>query len=303
MTQYRLNQSLIFDDEIFQLSSLSAPQVKIKLSATASRCLTLFIERQGETIDKDTLMHECWGKFGTLVTEGSMWKNISQLRQAFQKLNVPYEVIVTVPRLGYTFSSQIQVEKVGVAQPLQSEESAIVEIEPVADASSVNNEIEIVTDSGGEAETVEQITPQPPQPLITDREPSVSARAKILPALLTALVVLNMAAAGGFYFYKNHNQQLHDFDVREQYRPTASLGETQVYLQAPLNEQSVYAKEAVNRFNHDKPQTLAGKSVNYLYINKVSSRNLSSYFLCDAPITEKDNGCSAYFSLRNGAEK
>ena len=288
LAQYQLNQKLLFDDETFQIESLTMPQVKIKLSATASRCLTLFIERQGETIDKDTLMHECWGQFGALVTEGSMWKNISQLRQAFQKLNIPHKVIVTVPRQGYTFSSQILVEKLDRVHPLPPSESADENVAPENDIIDEPEAVESESEPAHQA----QISP-----------PVTHVRSKRLPALMTALVVLNLVSATGFYLYKHDNMELHDFITSEQYQPITSQGDTHVYLQVPLNEKSVYAQEAVERFKSDKPQTVVGKPVNYLYINNVSSRSVSSYFLCDRPIAEKDNGCSAWFSLRDEVEK
>lgn len=293
MAQYRLNESLLFDDETFQLGSLASPQSPIKLSATASRCLKLFIERQGETVDKETLMHECWGKYGSLVTEGSMWKNISQLRQAFQNLNIPFDVIVTVPRLGYTFTSQIQVEllapsvRVTVDEPLP-DLAGVSEVTPLD--SPVNDT---------QPESIPQHTALPHTPATIPRR----GIPKVALVICTILVLLNAIAAAGYYLYQSDAKKLGSFDTSEQYRPMASDGDTKVFLQSPLTEESSYAKVALKRFYDEKPQTLAGKSVNYLYINKVTSHVVSSYFLCDRPISENDNGCSAYFSLKSESTK
>lgn len=293
MTQYRLNESLLFDDETFQIASLARPNAPIKLSATASRCLKLFIERQGETIDKETLMHECWGKYGSLVTEGSMWKNISQLRQAFQNLNIPFDVIVTVPRLGYTFSSQIQVEllesstRIAAADPL-----------PVSTA---------VTETSSSDSTASDIQPENiPQQVPTLTAPVAPPRNSVPKAALiigAALVLLNSIAAVGYYLSQSDAKKLGLFDTAAQYQPLTPSGETKIFVQSPLNEQSSYTQLALARFQLEKPQTLAGNKVSYLYINRVTSHVVSSYFLCDQPITENDNGCSSYFSLKSETTK
>lgn len=267
MARYRLHDALVFDDTTSQLAPEDEPQESIRLSATAGRCLKLLIERQGEQVDKKTLMHECWGKYGSHVTESSMWKDISQLRQAFLTLNIPIDVIVTVPRIGYTFSSAIKVELLSTPSSFDT-----------------NTHPEIM-----------DITEIPPL------QPTIRKRSNLKPVYIAlfACIVVNMFAAAGYYFYKLNASPLPEFDSSRQYRFFKSMGETQVFLQYPLEDDSIYATQALARFENEKPKSMTGHTVRYLYINRVISHAISSYFLCNAPITESNNRCSAYFSFTN----
>lgn len=262
MARYHLNDALLFDDESFQISSLTGEPPSVRLSVTASRCLALFIERQGEAIDKETLLQEGWGKYGVQVTDGSMWKTISQLRQTFTQFGVPYDVIVTVPRLGYTFTSEMK----------------ITLIEPGADSTSLQVAETAPTDG----------PPVPASPIsrITGR------------VWIAAVVLVNALAAAGYaYFAKPHDVV---WDKAPEYRLLETREGVNLYLQEGVDSQSAIVKLAVERLSKDMPDNFNGQPVRYIYINKVLTADASIYFLCNAPIDEKNNGCSAYTLLQNG---
>lgn len=286
MAQYRLNESFLFDDETFQITQLSSSRAPIKLSATATRCLKVLIEHQGETVNKDKLIHESWGKFGMMVTEGSMWKNISQLRQGFQKLQVPYEVIITVPRLGYTFSSQMIVER--VESPVRNYPDPAVVLPP--------DKVPIITVE--ESDTIStEILPLSPE------RPDSRSNGRILYYLIVTVIVVNLIAAAGYTFWLNQNKVLLSFDSATEYKKIASLADTQVFVRRSLTQNSLYVKDALTRFMQEQPQTAKGKQPGFVYINTVKSRSVSSYFLCDRAITEQNNGCTSYFSLKGEVVK
>lgn len=292
MARYRLHDVLWFDDATSQIGRLEDPQGAIKLSTTSARCLKLLIDNQGEQVDKKTLMHECWGKFGTLVTDSSMWKDISLLRQTFLALGIPFDVIITVPRIGYIFTSELKVE------PLPSVSAEPEISEPVTELETASVE-----------ETA--ITPTPPvedrsvvAPQQADESKPHAPLRRPFPrvyAIMLACILLNAFSAVGYYFYNLHTSPLQIFDSTQQYRFFKSVGETQIFLQYPIEDDSVYAREALARFEQQKPKTITGHTVRYLYINRVISHEFSSYFLCNSPMTEKNNRCSAYFSMTNQA--
>ncbi|UVC32090.1 winged helix-turn-helix domain-containing protein [Pantoea sp. SOD02] len=284
MTQYRLNENLLFDDEIFQITHLTSDGAPVKLSATATRCLAFLIEHQGETVDKERLIHEGWGKFGLLVTEGSMWKNISQLRQVFQRMQISYEVIITVPRLGYTFSSQMHVERIEPA------ERTLTNTEPL----SGSDELTEVTDeaAGKESEltTLAKLSRQ-------------KNKNRLFISLGISVISINLLIAAGYAIWFNQNTQLTNFDAANQYHLITTLRESQVFAQHPFEQETSYVQDALTRLTREKPRTSAGNNPKFIYINKVMSRSVSSYFLCEHAITNNNNGCTAYFSLHGEAVK
>lgn len=285
MTQYRLNETLLFDDETFQITRLSSARAPVKLSATAARCLKILIEHQGETVDKDRLIHEGWGKFGMMVTEGSMWKNISQLRQGFQKLQVPFEVIITVPRLGYTFSSQMSVERVPAPSftlPVASPTLTLPEKE--------SNEVEETASSE--------------HPISNPLPESLQRKHNELKVIIfiASIVLVNLLASIGYEIWTRQGSALSSFDAASQYQRIDPLGESQIFVQTPFNQQTSYVQDALARLAQEKPLTILRNVPKFIYINKVSSHGVSSYFLCEAAITERNNGCKSYFSLHGEAK-
>lgn len=110
MSKVILNYSVIFDEEQCSLHLAGNRHHAIILGATTSRCLALFIENQGKVLYKKDLLHNGWGKSGTVVSEGSLWQMISQLRKAFEHFNLDARLIITVPRIGYKLSSALVIE-------------------------------------------------------------------------------------------------------------------------------------------------------------------------------------------------
>ncbi|OAT23917.1 putative transcriptional regulator [Buttiauxella gaviniae ATCC 51604] len=110
MVKVVLNSTILFDEDLHCLSQVNDGNNFIILGATTSRCLALFIAHQGEVLCKKNLLHDGWGKFGTVVSEGSLWQMISQLRKAFEHFNLDGGLIITMPRVGYKLSTALVIE-------------------------------------------------------------------------------------------------------------------------------------------------------------------------------------------------
>lgn len=115
-----LNEIIIFDKDGCKLYRVDNRNNVIDLGSTASRCLALFIAHQGEVLCKKDLLHYGWGQFGTVVSEGSLWQMISQLRKAFEHFNLDGGLIITVPRIGYQLSSVLVIETEDMPMPLKT---------------------------------------------------------------------------------------------------------------------------------------------------------------------------------------
>lgn len=83
----------------------------LALAVSASLCLYLLLENQGNTVSRNVLLESVWGSRGMNVTPNTLYQNISLLRKSFTRLGVNSPLIETVPRRGFTFSKKASVVK------------------------------------------------------------------------------------------------------------------------------------------------------------------------------------------------
>src|SRR5712671_1368258 len=79
----------------------------LALTPKAVETLGLLIENCGTVVSKETLLSRVWA--GTFVGDGSLMRNISNLRKTFAEHGVP-DYIDTIPRRGYRFNADVRVE-------------------------------------------------------------------------------------------------------------------------------------------------------------------------------------------------
>ena len=120
MSTYVINRLIHFDNEAYVLYAAQAPEEVLRIGAIASRCLTQLLQANGQIVSKRDLMSGAWGAFGLEVTDNSLAQVVRQLRVALEKLQPNHELIVTIPRIGYKISEQVELldEAVSSAPPL-----------------------------------------------------------------------------------------------------------------------------------------------------------------------------------------
>lgn len=111
MTKYIINSTLIFDSTIAKLTSVDCETSNTtNLSAPAARCLESLIVSRGNVLNKMTLLEKSWKDYGFVVTDNSVNQVISHIRKCFERVGFGKDIIVTVPKLGYQFNPEYQVE-------------------------------------------------------------------------------------------------------------------------------------------------------------------------------------------------
>lgn len=85
------------------------------LSATMSRLLVFFLDSQGEVCSRTDILQKIWDAHGLRSSNNSLNKYVTDLRKLFSKLGINENVITTVPRIGFVFSTDIDIEREGVA--------------------------------------------------------------------------------------------------------------------------------------------------------------------------------------------
>lgn len=83
----------------------------ITLTATTSRLLTFLLERHGEVASRDDILESVWTAHGLRSSNNSLNKYIADLRKVFSNLELTDEVIITVPKIGFMFTREIEVDK------------------------------------------------------------------------------------------------------------------------------------------------------------------------------------------------
>lgn len=116
-TIYLIDNSFIFNPSAHTLQKIEGSET-INLAISASLCLTLLIENQGEVTLRHELLNQVWGSRGMNVTTNTLYQNISLLRKAFTRAGIDISMIQTVPRRGFLFDRNVDIKKqVGERRP------------------------------------------------------------------------------------------------------------------------------------------------------------------------------------------
>ena len=73
----------------------------VGLTSKAVDLLVLLVERQGRTVEKQTLFDAVWA--GAAIEENTLTRTVSMVRKALGELPGMHQYIVTVPGVGYRF--------------------------------------------------------------------------------------------------------------------------------------------------------------------------------------------------------
>lgn len=111
----------------------------VTLTATTNRLLTFLLERHGEVASREDILDKVWTSYGLRSSNNSLNKYIADLRKVFTNLEIPDEVIITVPRVGFMFTRDIDVER----QPFNSEYSPLAEGVVAPGEDTVDNQIPV----------------------------------------------------------------------------------------------------------------------------------------------------------------
>lgn len=94
--KYTFNKNVMFDVAERRLVSDDGVFV---LTNPACRLLLVLIEKNGELVEKETLLTKVWEEFGLASSEGSLYNNISLLRKGFAQVGIA-NGLETIPKKG-----------------------------------------------------------------------------------------------------------------------------------------------------------------------------------------------------------
>ncbi|MDN0124305.1 winged helix-turn-helix domain-containing protein [Yersinia aleksiciae] len=110
---YTINNEIKFrdDDGIIWLDNDELSNVT--LTATTSRLLSFLLNKQGNVVSRDEILAQVWDAHGLRSSNNSLNKYISDLRNMFRNMGCTEEIIITVPRIGFMISDEIDIDREG----------------------------------------------------------------------------------------------------------------------------------------------------------------------------------------------
>lgn len=119
-----LNNLIRFEPEKKNLSSKNA---HVHISAPASYCFQLLIDKQGELVTHEELYQHAWRQFGMEATANTLYQNISVIRRGLDKCGLHDDIIRTMPRRGFILSPAVIIQHARAQDYVDAEEVDIAE--------------------------------------------------------------------------------------------------------------------------------------------------------------------------------
>lgn len=103
-----INKTVIFEPD---KKLIIGKKDTVRLSASATLCMELLIEKAGELVTHQQLYDFAWRRFGMEPTATSLYQNISNLRRALTCAGLKDETIRTMPRRGFILSPRTEITR------------------------------------------------------------------------------------------------------------------------------------------------------------------------------------------------
>ncbi|NAW59148.1 MULTISPECIES: winged helix-turn-helix domain-containing protein [unclassified Vibrio] len=102
-----INGQVVFDPKANRLFSVAVPEAHITLPKPASRCLLILINHHGNVVTMAQFHEQAWNQNNVIVSDQSIYQNISLLRKALTKVGGSKNIIETQTRRGWVISNEI----------------------------------------------------------------------------------------------------------------------------------------------------------------------------------------------------
>jgi DNA-binding winged helix-turn-helix (wHTH) protein len=143
LNRYIINETVEFHPAAGTLRDVTRQHSEVTLNSPAARCLLLLITKAGGIVSQQEFMDIVWQKNGMNVTPNAYYQNISVLRKGLEKIGLNKEIVVTIPRIGVTLTSDVSIQKitpkVDTVLPVENAEIPIKPVGRLSEKCDVNN--------------------------------------------------------------------------------------------------------------------------------------------------------------------
>ncbi|NIF47394.1 hypothetical protein F3J28_06395 [Enterobacter sp. Ap-1006] len=122
-----VNHQVKFDPGNHTLSSLSAPKNFVTLPASTARCLHLLLSQHGQVITIKQFHTLVWGKNKTIVSNNTIYQNISIIRKALTCVGGDKNIIETLTRRGWCVPETVDISIEKKGKPIAGIEGKMLE--------------------------------------------------------------------------------------------------------------------------------------------------------------------------------
>lgn len=136
-----LNNIVNFEPE---KKCLYSSESHVQISAPASYCFQLLIEKQGELVSHDEFYQYAWRQFGMEATANTLYQNISIIRRSLDACGLHQDIIRTMPRRGFILSPLVEIFHKRTSNLISEIE---LEKEETSDYLTVNQHVNVLTNS------------------------------------------------------------------------------------------------------------------------------------------------------------
>ena len=263
MTRYLIADTMLFDDELYEISVLGDALKSVVLGAAASRCFSTLLEAQGAIVTKKNLLHEGWERYGQQVSINSVSQSIAQIRRCLSLLELP-DCVVTVPRIGYKISDALSIEKLNENAMLLKPEPVECVAPPLAVA--LMNEVSTV---------------------------KIKHRSLMcLSVCVVGLVVLNAMLAFGWHALQLSSPLSTAIDFS--YLPVQNTEAFNLFAAPGISVNPQHINAHLLKLNETPPVFASLANYTYVYLNGTLRDSVYSYFLCREPIELNSSSCVSY---------
>lgn len=109
--KFLFNKHVIFDSDTGFLAIHDELDDPVQISNPTKRLLLLLLSHQGEVVNREVIFKKVWDDFGMVSSNNNLNHCISKLRRILRNLGLEDEIITTVPKIGFLFQEEIQVDK------------------------------------------------------------------------------------------------------------------------------------------------------------------------------------------------
>lgn len=268
MTRYVIADALLFDDEVYEISTPDCPDNSVMLGAAASRCFSTLLEAQGAIVTKKELLYAGWERYGQQVSGNSVNQSIAQIRRCLSSLANP-DYVVTVPRIGYKICDGLSITKLGCgAAAYGLKVAGVEEPEPILS-------VDLVVD-----------TPQ------VGSHKQIKAH-RFLSLWRIVVLLVNISLALGWYTLQKSSPLSTAIDFS--YLPIPNEENKRLFAAPSVYMSSDRIDRHLQELKQHPPTFISIGLYEYVYFNGALRDEAYSYFLCREPIENSQSGCFTYF--------
>ncbi len=107
---YLIDKKIVYNIDHGEVFNLNEPEVKVKLSNPAAKCLQKLIDAEHQIVSPDELIDDIWGQKGVIVGTNTLYQHIYILRKHLCSLGCDKNIIKTTPRSGFNIPQEFTIE-------------------------------------------------------------------------------------------------------------------------------------------------------------------------------------------------